>query len=242
MTKTRASILTLIFTAIMSMVWSLPANATNYDDCDHPRFLEHGCGYEGEDGADGADGIDGQDGSDGRDGVDGINGTNGIDGIDGLNGADGVVSETWINETRNHFETVEHYVAAMNSIQINLPQDASSRFTLAGSTFRGATGIGLGYAYKMDREDNLAFTVGIGTSGGEQVGTASVGFEFGAKRMRYDSYDDTRLEQRLYDLEERFENEKRGWNKEVQACAAEMDEATEAYVRVEERFMECIQK
>jgi hypothetical protein len=233
MTKTRAAILTLIFTAIMSMVWSIPANATDWDDCDHPRFLEHGCGYEGTDGTDGTDGVDGQDGRDGIDGIDGI-------GIAGKDGRDGVVSETWINETRNHFEKVEHYVAAMNSIQINLPQDASSRLTLAGSTFRGATGIGLGYAYKMDREDNLAFTVGIGTSGGEQVGTASVGLEFGAKRMRHDSYDDTRLEQRLYDLENRFETEKRGWNKEVQACAAEMDEATEIYTRVEERFMECI--
>lgn len=220
--------------ALALLLLSTSAFAT--DDCDHPRFLEHGCGYEGEDGA------DGQDGQDGRDGVDGIDGRDGIDGINGIDGRDGVVSETWITETRNHFETVEHYVAAMNSIQINLPQDSSSRLTLAGSTFRGATGIGLGFAYKMDREDNLAFTVGIGTSGGEQVGTASVGLEFGKKRMRHDSYDDTRLEQRLYDLENRFENEKRGWNKEVQACAAEMDEATEAYVRVEERFMKCITK
>jgi hypothetical protein len=227
-------------------MFAFPAFATDWDDCDHPRFLEHGCGYEGEDGADGmdgedgADGADGMDGQDGRDGIDGVDGRDGIDGINGLAGADGVVDETWITETRNKYSVFRHQVAAMNAIQINLPQDASSRLTLAGSTFDGVSGIGLGYAYKMDREDNLSFTVGIGTSGGEEVGIASVGFEFGSKRMNRDRYDDTRLEQRLADLENRFVDEKRGWNDEVQACAAKMDEATEIYERVEDAFMDCI--
>jgi stringent starvation protein B len=52
------------------------------------------------------------------------------------------------------------------------------------SRLNGATGLGVGYAYKTDRDDNLAFTIGVGTSGNEQVGKASVGFEFGGSKKR----------------------------------------------------------
>jgi hypothetical protein len=221
------------------------------EDCDHPRFQEVGCSYSGEqgppgadgrdgadgqDGADGRDGADGQDGADGIDGQDGTNGLDGQDGIDGLNGKDGrdgidgVVSETWITETRHTFDRYAHYSAAYSAIQIYLPQDKGSRITA------------LGYAYKWDdREDSLAFTFGVGTSGGEEAYKASLGFEFGGDRRRL-SPADRLLKRRLDDLERRFETEKRGWNSEVQACAAEMDEAREVYGRVEDKFMECLQK
>ena len=53
------------------------------------------------------------------------------------------------------------------------------------SRIRGTSGYGVGYAYKTDRDDSLAFTLGLGTSGGEQVGKASVGFEFGGSSSSY---------------------------------------------------------
>ena len=144
------------------------------NDCDHPRFVEHGCEVGG---ADGADGADGQNGSNGADGTNGTNGTNGIDGIDGIDGRDGVVSQKWINETHNWQSKWLRYTAANEAIQIHLPQDQKSRVTFGISRVHGNSGYAIGYAYKY--EDGLAFTLGLGTSGGEQVGKASVGFEFG---------------------------------------------------------------
>jgi hypothetical protein len=67
-------------------------------------------------------------------------------------------------------------------MQIHLPQDQNQRVTFGMSRIHGTTGLGVGYAYKTDRDDNLAFTLGLGTSGGEQVGKASIGFEFGGSK------------------------------------------------------------
>jgi hypothetical protein len=67
-------------------------------------------------------------------------------------------------------------------MQVHLPQDQNQRMTFGMSRIHGTTGLGIGYAYRTDRDDNLAFTIGLGTSGGEQVGKASVGFEFGGSK------------------------------------------------------------
>lgn len=144
-----------------------------------PRGHDGKDGKDGKDGADGRDGIDGQDGKDGVDGKDGRDGKDGIDGRDGRDGKDGVVDENWIIETRNWQSKWYRYSAASEAIQIHLPQDQDSRVTFGMSRIHGTTGLGVGYAYKTDRDDNLAFTLGLGTSGGERVGKASVGFEFG---------------------------------------------------------------
>lgn len=189
-------------TTIIIILMSGAAFATGNDQCDHPRFLERGCGYEGQDGKDGKDGADGKDGIngqdgrngvDGRDGVDGQNGRDGIDGKDGrdgidgrpgrdgVNGKDGVVPIEWINETRNWQRDWGRFTAATEAIQVHLPQEQTSRVTFGMSRVHGSTGLGVGYAYK--NEDGVAFTVGLGTSHGQTVGKASVGFEFGGHKQ-----------------------------------------------------------
>lgn len=189
---TKAIVLTVIFMALSSVVW-----AGGDKDCPYGHQHQGSCqGPPGADGEDGQDGTDGIDGRDGKDGADGIDGRDGRDGIDGLNGLDGIVDYTTINRNLNN-ETARwrHWLAAQSAIQIHLPQDSSQRLTLSGSTVDGTGGVGLGYAYKFDRDDNLAISAGIGSSGDEQVGVLAVGFEFGGSRSqvvndfesRYDS-------------------------------------------------------
>jgi len=176
------------------------AFATGNDDCDHPRFQEVGCSYPGdqgdqgdqgeqgeqgetgETGATGATGDTGATGAQGEQGIQGEQGTQGIQGVAGERGQAGVVSTTWITETRNWQSKWLHYAAADNAIQVHLPQDQDSRVTFGIAQIHGETGYAVGYAYKTDRKDALAFTLGIGTSGGQQVGKASVGFEFGGRK------------------------------------------------------------
>jgi len=145
------------------------------DDCDHPRFQEVGCTYPGEKGDPGEDGQDGADGA------------KGDTGERGLQGTPGVVSTTWITETRNWQSKWLHYAAASDAIQVHLPQDLQSRLTFGMSSIRGTQGYAVGYAFKND--DNIAVTFALGTSGGEQVGKASIGFEFGGKsKPKYISF------------------------------------------------------
>jgi hypothetical protein len=223
-----------------------PAYAGGDKGCPYGHEHQGSCGGEqGPPGEDGKDGKDGKDGIDGRDGKDGKDGRDGIDGINGIDGRDGVVSETWIKETRHNFREWGHYAAAMQAIQIHLPQDRGSRLTLAGSTINGVEGLGLGYAYKMDRDDNLAFTVGVGSSGGEEVGVASVGFEFGGDRnalRNTQHYDDSRFERRLDALEQDFQRQKSLWDEDAKRCAADLDQAELRSDRIEEQFMECLRK
>lgn len=163
----------------MLVMIAAPAWATDWDECDHPRFLEKGCGYEGEDGedgADGADGADGQDGADGRDGVDGI------DGRDGRDGIDGVVPTKWRTETHNWYEEIREAAAAQQAMQVYLPQDQKSRLTMGMSRVANTTGVGLGYAYMIDNDRNSAFTIAVGVAGSETAVSGSFGFEFGGDR------------------------------------------------------------
>jgi hypothetical protein len=156
-------------------------------------------GIDGQDGADGRDGIDGRDGRDGIDGIDGINGIDGIDGrdgIDGINGIDGrdgrdgrdgVVPTAWINEVRYNHQRLARYTAASQAVQIYLPQDQYSRVTIGVSKVSSYLGLGIGYAYKND--DGVAFTLGLGNSGSESMGKASVGFEFGGSKDTFSAAD-----------------------------------------------------
>lgn len=169
-----------------------PPGHEHLGSCDNtgPPGPEGPPGPQGEQGPPGADGADGRDGIDGQDGQDGRDGIDGIDGINGIAGKDGVVDYTRVNKTiHQNFSRWRHYLAASTAIQIHLPQDSSQRFTLSGSSVDGTSGVGAGYAYKFDREDNLSISAGIGSSGGETLGVLSVGFEFGGNRTsdRYDS-------------------------------------------------------
>ena len=143
-------------------------------ECEHPRFLEHGCGYEGQDGKDGVDGQDGVDGMDGRDGID---------------GKDGEIPTEWINETRNYYENtnkwyraVRDVAAAQAAMQVHLPQQQKSRLTFSGAYIGNTTGVGVGYAYMMDNERRTALTLSLGHAGDETAVRGSFGFEFGGDR------------------------------------------------------------
>jgi hypothetical protein len=154
----------------------------NDNDCDHPQFQEVGCTYPGDQGPPGQDGQDGKDGKDGQDGEDGEQGPPGPQGPQGERGPQGepgVVDETWIRETLSWQSKWHRYSAASEAIQIHLPQDQYSRVTFGMSRLYGVSGYGLGYAFKND--DGVAVTLGIGTSGSETVGKASIGFEFGSR-------------------------------------------------------------
>ena len=224
--------------AIAILFLAGPSAFAGGKDCDHPRFLEKGCGYEGGNGEDGADGKDGRDGIDGADGKDG---RDGIDGIDGKDGADGIVDYNKVNKVIDEsFHTWRNYAAAMQAIQIHLPQDSSQRFTLSGSSVGGTTGIGAGYAYKFDRDDNLAVTAGVGSAGGEQVGVVSIGFEFGARTPV--AYNDSGLERRLETLEKNFQRQQELWNEDAKRCAAELDNEKRRSGNIERKFMSCLQK
>lgn len=264
MTTKRAAFLTLLF---MGLNWPIWANATGGGDCDHPRFQEVGCTYPGEQGPpghDGKDGKDGKDGVDGRDGVDGKDGRDGIDGKDGrdgIDGKDGIVDyervNTTITETVNgKYSKWRNYSAAIMALQINLPQDSSQRLTFSGSSVDGTTGIGAGYAYKFDRDDNLSLSGGIGHAGGETVGILSLGFEFGADRRRElpgDTAKDRAMEQRIQELERRFEvqaeEQREGWQRNAQQCASnmsktldELSKSNESGDRANDAFMKCLAK
>jgi len=136
--------------------------------------------HHSHEGPPGPQGEQGEDGKDGRDGKDGLDGKDGRDGLDGINGRDGVVDYSWITETRSFQSRYSKYAAASEAIQIHLPQEQESRITFGISRVHGSSGLGVGYAFK--NEDGVAFTLGLGTSRGESLGKASVGFEFGGSK------------------------------------------------------------
>jgi len=146
--------------------------------CEHPVFVTQ-CQFEqvigelsdGEDGERGPRGYTGEDGEDGRDGIDGVNGTDGVDGIDGRDGVDGVVPRGWYNQ-------LNRYIAATTAVTAYLPQDDNDRVTFGVSRVHGTTGVGIGYARVLDRDDRFALTLTFARAGHEKAATASVGWEF----------------------------------------------------------------
>lgn len=173
----------LAFCVVLLLGFSAAASATGEKEpCSHPVFVTHACldtvvtdGQDGQDGQDGSDGQDGKDGRDGQDGQDGIDGIDGQDGRDGIDGIDGVVPSDWINQLDNF----RRYSMALDAAQAYLPQNKNSRFTLGASQGMHQLGVGLGYAYVDQDDDNrLAFTIALGFSGDHVAARASVGFEF----------------------------------------------------------------
>ena len=216
----------MMLVVLLALFLIAPAFAGGDKDCPYGHQHQGSCqGPPGEDGKDGKDGVDGKDG---RDGI------------------DGVVDYQRINTTvHKEFRTWRNYAAAMQAIQIHLPQDSSQRLTASGSYIDGASGVGLGYAYKFDRDDNLAITAGIGSSGGEEVGVLSLGLEFGADRnalRNTQHYDDRQLNQRLDALEQDFRRQRAVWDESAKRCASDLDRAEQKSDVIEERFMECLRK
>ena len=192
--------------ALLILLLAGPALADDDDSdgnagpCSHPSFVTYDCldsfdlaGQGGEDGQDGSDGIDGIDGLNGVDGIDGLNGLDGTDGVDGADGATGPMGPVgpvgpsgshgkdftrYLNQLRSFNRSYGEHLAATQAAQVYLPQDKRSRLTFGMSRVRGNTGLGVGYALKLDDKDSTAFTLSLGVSGGETVGNASFGFEF----------------------------------------------------------------
>ena len=158
-------------------------------DCDHPRFVEHGCIEDGKDGKNGRNGKDGKDGKDGEQGLPGPVGPAGPKGDKGDKGDPGEVPTEWITTTQNNFNNVNKWyqrardvIAAEAAMQVFLPQDQTSRLTGGVSSVGGTTGYAVGYAYMFDNERNTALTAVVGVAGDETAAKVSFGFEFGGKR------------------------------------------------------------
>lgn len=189
----------LIGLSYIILAASVKAEASN---CDHPVFQEVGCSYEriipgpqgeqgptGPQGPQGPMGPAGPMGPQGEQGPMGPQGEQGPAGPMGPMGPPGVVDYEEVNKFINNtyysrFGDWGKHVAATEAIQIHLPQIQDHRLTLGMSSFDGHAGLGIGYAYMMESENAAAITVGLGTAGGDWVGKASVGFEFGGAKNR----------------------------------------------------------
>jgi hypothetical protein len=164
----------------------------------------------------------------------------------GPQGPAGEVPTEWLTTTTTRFDDYARYSAAYSAIQIHLPQDHGSRLTASTARSHGQQGYGLGYAYKFDdRDDGLAATVGIGTSGGEEVWVASLGFEFGGDRHLQSRSNDLQsrrvadLEARLSDLEQALQREREITREELERCQQDVARHDEASERM---FEHCVRK
>jgi hypothetical protein len=72
--------------------------------------------------------------------------------------------------------------AASAAMQNYLPQDQKSRLTVSMARLNGETGIGVGYAYMLNDDNNAAVTLSVGAAGSETAVRGSFGFEFGGSR------------------------------------------------------------
>ena len=163
---------------------SCPPGHQHLGSCGGPPGPAGPPGPPGPPGADGEDGEDGQDGEQGPPGPAGPPGEQGPPGPAGPQGEPGIVDYSRVNtEIRRNFNrSVTDHLAAMQAIQVHLPQDRHSRLTAGASRVNGVTGYGLGYAYKFDSDRNWAVTAGLGHARDEEVGMVSVGFEFGSRK------------------------------------------------------------
>lgn len=179
--------LQLIALVLVGYLWTDVAAAGGKGDCDHPRFQEVGCSYPGDQGPVGPVGPAGPQGDKGDKGDKGDQGPRGPVGPMGPQGPAGEVDyervTRLINESSwTRITRMGKYVAATEAIQIHLPQQQDHRVTFGFSSFDGHGGMGVGYAFM--NKDAVAFTFGLGTAGGETVGKASIGFEFGGTKNR----------------------------------------------------------
>jgi hypothetical protein len=97
------------------------------------------------------------------------------------------VPTEWITETRYKYDIIRDYMAAEAAMETHLPQYMNQRAHFNVSHVHGRTGIGFGYAYMLDNDNNAGVTFSMGHAGGETAARASFGFEFGGDRpMRFD--------------------------------------------------------
>lgn len=161
----------------------------------------------------GPPGPQGEQGPPGPVGPAGPQGEQGEQGIQGIQGIPGEVPTEWITEVNNQYTTINKWTnnirdaaAASAAMQVHLPQDHPSRLTVSLVDVDGQTGAGIGYAYMLDNERNTAFTIAVGTSGGENAVRVSGGFEFGDARTsdQFDKYD-----RRLDDMQRQLDESQR---------------------------------
>ena len=166
------------WTAILMLFLSSLAFAGGEGEpCSHPVFVTHEClgTYVPETGTDGTNGQDGLNGADGADGATGPMGPQGPAGPGGV--SSNSQSSLTANLSRYSGQYYD-YLAATEAAQVYLPQNQDSRVTFGVSTVNGTTGLGIGYARRFEGEDAPAFTLALGTAGGETTAKASFGFEF----------------------------------------------------------------
>lgn len=202
---------------ILLVLLSTPAFAGGNGDgeCDHPVFIEVGCGEPGPAGPPGPSGPPGEPGPagpPGPQGPPGEPGPAGPPGPQGPPGEPGVVDYTritsLIDESYTHrFGRFTDYMAAVSALDIDLPRDEGHRITATGSKVHGTTGVGIGYAYMDDK--GVAFKAGIARAGDENIVKVGVSFEFGNREkvavyepQVNDDYD--RLLARVNELEQRL--------------------------------------
>lgn len=151
-----------------------------------PQGVPGPMGPQGEQGPTGPQGEQGPQGETGPQGKQGIPGPQGPMGPAGPPGEVNYAEvNTLINNTYyRRFGDFGKDIAAMNAIQVYLPQQQDHRITFGVSSFDGHGGMGVGYAYMLENDNAAAVTIGLGTAGGDWVGKASVGFEFGGSKNR----------------------------------------------------------
>ena len=174
------------YTVLLFCLLSLHVWATgNDDDCGrhhtHPE-CEGQVGPVGPAGPAGPVGPVGPRGPSGPSGPVGPVGPQGPQGERGPIGPPGEVPIEWITNVNHWTEEIRESAAALAAMQNPLPQDQVSRVTFGMSRLNGETGLGVGYAYKMDDERNSAVTLSVGRSGDETAVRGSFGFEFGGTR------------------------------------------------------------
>lgn len=202
---------------ILLVLFSAPAFAGGNGDgeCDHPVFVEVGCGEPGPAGPPGPSGPPGEPGPagpPGPQGPPGEPGPAGPPGPQGPQGEPGVVDynqvTSLIDESYSYrFGRFTDYMAAVSALDIDLPRDEGHRITATGSKVHGTTGVGIGYAYMDDK--GVAFKAGIARAGDENIVKVGVSFEFGNRKevavyepQVNDDYD--RLLARVDELEQRL--------------------------------------
>ena len=94
----------------------------------------------------------------------------------------------WIEITNYNFYKYGRYAAAMEATDVFLPQEQDFRVTFNMSRVHGQTGVGVGLGYVVDDDSRTGFTLALGRSGGETVGKASFGFEFGGDSRRTNTH------------------------------------------------------
>ena len=147
-------------------------------------------GPQGNPGPQGAQGQQGPAGPQGPKGDPGPQGPVGPMGPQGPAGPPGTVNYAEVERIINNsyyysrFNDFGKDVAAGMAINTPLPQKQDHRLTFGVSSFDGHGGLGVGYAYMLDADNAAAVTIGLGTAGGDWVGKASVGFEFGGSKNR----------------------------------------------------------